>query len=41
MISLGIDFLKIPNLVDKIELLKMTWTIYLTSLKYNGNNFSP
>ena len=42
MITLGSDFLKIPHLSDKIELLKkMTWTIYLSSIRYDGNNFTP
>ena len=42
MITLGSDFLKIPHLCNKIELLKkMTWTIYLSSIRYDGNNFSP
>lgn len=41
MISLGTDFLKIPNLVEKIDLIKkMTWTIYLSSVRYD-NNFFP
>lgn len=42
MITLGTEFLKIPNLVEKIDLLKkMTWTIYLSCIRYDGNNFTP
>lgn len=42
MITLGTEFLKIPHLSDKIELLKkMTWTIYLSSIRYDSNNFFP
>ena len=34
LISLGNDFLKLPNMVEKIEILKkMLWTIYFKSIR--------
>lgn len=42
LITLGEDFIKLPNIAEKIVMIKkMTWTVYLNSIRYVGNNFSP